>query len=58
MSTGEQVGQLSVQYDFTPSTERKHGPAFAIYFETVDGGIHQVSKDTQCRLHEKVQERV
>jgi len=52
LQTGERIGQLSVQYDFTPSPEKEHKAAFAIYFETKDGVIHNVSKETQQALHQ------
>lgn len=52
LQTGECIGQLSIQYDFTPpSSATKHKPAFAIYFETADGDIHDVSKETQNVMH-------
>lgn len=53
LSTKEHVGQISVQYDFTPAPESHHKPAISVYFEQDGeqvGAIQNLAQDTITAL--------
>jgi hypothetical protein len=44
LSSGEKVGQISVEYNFTKKSE--HGASVAIYFQQEDGRVHNLCDKT------------
>jgi hypothetical protein len=52
LETGEQVGQISVEYNFSKKSESGSEPVFAVYLETRDGGVHHTSLNTVSHFND------
>ena len=50
LENGTKVEQLSVYYDFRPSLDSKNKTSMSVYFETNEGGMHQICKKYKTLL--------